>query len=234
MTAPVPDGHSDREHGGRRPRLPAWALAAVLGLSGAATVTTGFLLEPAPPAAVHADSAASTRPPVTSATTTPVETVQPGPPSLPRSVPTSIHIPAIDVRAPVTTLGLNPDHTVEVPTDFSQTGWYRHGPTPGETGPAVILGHVDSHRGPAVFYRLDQLTPGDRVHIARADGTTATFRVEAIGRYPKTAFPTDRVYGPTPGAELRLITCGGRFNTTTRSYTDNIVAYAHLDPTTQG
>ncbi|MDD7942881.1 sortase [Actinomycetospora lutea] len=108
-------------------------------------------------------------------------------------------------------------------------GWYRHSPTPGERGPAVLLGHVDSaHDGPAVFFNLGALRPGDTASVRRADGRDAVFRVTRVATVPKDRFPTDEVYGDTTGAELRLITCGGTFDRGAGSYTDNVVVDAVL------
>ena len=113
------------------------------------------------------------------------------------------------------------------PLESDEPGWYDGSPTPGEIGPAVILGHVDSARsGPAVFYDLAALLPGDTIGVTRADGTTVTFRVDEVARYPKRAFPTEAVYGDLDHAGLRLITCGGDFDRSAGSYEDNIVVYA--------
>ncbi len=113
------------------------------------------------------------------------------------------------------------------PLESDEPGWYDGSPTPGELGPAVILGHVDSARsGPAVFYDLAALLPGDTIGVTRADGTTVTFRVDEVARYPKRAFPTEAVYGDLDHAGLRLITCGGDFDRSAGSYEDNIVVYA--------
>jgi LPXTG-site transpeptidase (sortase) family protein len=139
-----------------------------------------------------------------------------------------VRIPVIGVEAPVGALRLDPAGALEVPTDFSATGWYVDGPEPGEPGPSVIAGHVDDWRGPAVFYRLREMRPGDQVHVDRADGTTVSFRVRAVESYPKDDFPTEAVYGDTPAAELRLITCGGEFDPSARSYLSNVVVYADL------
>ncbi|WP_235875313.1 class F sortase [Saccharopolyspora aridisoli] len=198
-------------------------LAAVMGLGGLATITVGMTTESIQPATPAARTAG-----VAPATNAHREDTQG--PVMAHSPPVFLRIPTINVETGLTSLGLNPDRSVEVPTDFGQAGWYRGGPSPGEQGPAAILGHIDSHDGPAVFYRLDQLRPNDPILVTRADGTTATFRVDALGQHPKDAFPTERVYGPTQHAALRLITCGGRFDTATRSYDDNIVVYAHLVP----
>jgi sortase (surface protein transpeptidase) len=142
--------------------------------------------------------------------------------------PVRIRIPAIGVSAAVVRLGLNRDGTLQVPADFGVTGWFTGGPAPGETGPAVIAGHIDSRRGPAVFYRLHALRRGDEVAVERADGTTVQFAVEGSAQYPKRAFPTEAVFGPSPDPLLRLITCGGSFDRSRRSYRDNVVVTAHL------
>ena len=107
-------------------------------------------------------------------------------------------------------------------------GWYRQGPAPGDPGPAVLTGHVDSVAGPAVFFRLRDIAVGDPVLVDRADGTTVRFTVTRVARYPKGAFPAAEVYGPTPDAELRLITCGGVFDRATGSYADNVIVFARL------
>ena len=144
------------------------------------------------------------------------------------SAPVSLDVPAIGVHSSLLHLGLNPDGTVEVPPlDSPQAGWYANSPTPGEQGPAVILGHVDSARtGPGVFYDLRTMLPGDGITVGRADGTTVAFRVDQVVTYPKDSFPTAAVYGDIDHAGLRLITCGGRFDRAARSYEDNIVVYA--------
>lgn len=138
----------------------------------------------------------------------------------------TLEIPAIGVSAPVISLGLDENRAMEVPTNFAEAGWYRYSPTPGETGPSVIAGHVDSHTGPAVFFRLTDLKPGDEVHVRRADGTTSTFAVQRVEQHPKDAFPHEEVYGDTAGPELRLITCGGVFDRAQRAHRDNIIVYA--------
>ena len=150
--------------------------------------------------------------------------------SLPRARPVSLSIPSIGVGSrDLVDLGRQADGSLEVPTDFAQPGWYSPGAAPGQLGPAVIAGHVDSERGPAVFYRLGELRPGATVDVGREDGTTARFVVDRVARYPKDRFPTVEVYGDTTHrAELRLITCGGAFDRATGHYVDNVVAYAHL------
>jgi hypothetical protein len=140
--------------------------------------------------------------------------------------PVRIQIPAIGVDAPIVPLGLNPDRTLEVPTDFADAGWWTGGPRPGERGPAVIAGHVDSHTGPAVFFRIGELRPGATIVVLRRDGSRARFSVQGSERYAKAQFPTARVYGATRGATLRLITCSGTFDRASGHYLDNTVVYA--------
>jgi sortase (surface protein transpeptidase) len=117
---------------------------------------------------------------------------------------------------------------MQVPGDFATAGWFAGGPAPGQLGPAVIAGHVDSRIGPAVFYRLRDLRPGDRIGVVRADGSRLGFVVEQARSYPKAAFPTGAVFGPVPSAALRLITCAGDFDRARGSYRDNLVVFARL------
>ncbi|WP_238384618.1 class F sortase [Segeticoccus rhizosphaerae] len=151
-------------------------------------------------------------------------------PVLPRSKPVRLDITSIGVHSTLITLGTNPDGSVQVPPldGGAPAGWYRGSPTPGQLGPAVILGHVDDDQGPAVFYDLGDLEPGARISVARADHRVAVFRVDRVDSYPKDRFPTTEVYGNTDRAELRLITCGGTWNPTIGHYDHNIVAYATL------
>jgi sortase (surface protein transpeptidase) len=137
-------------------------------------------------------------------------------------------IPAIAVSTHLVRLGRLPDGSLEVPHDWDTAGWYKEGPRPGQPGPAVILGHVDSRAGPAVFFRLRELRPGDIVRVGLADGRILVFRVQRVKRYPKDRFPAEAVYFPTLNRELRLITCGGEFDYASRNYRDNIVVYATL------
>jgi hypothetical protein len=152
--------------------------------------------------------------------------------AVPRRVarPRWIRIPAIGVSAPVGPIGLNEDRTIQVPREFGKGGWYRLGPKPGERGPAVIVGHVDSKSGPAVFYRLRELKPGNRILVRRADGSTARFRVNGLERWPKSEFPTRRVYGRTRGPVLRLVTCSGNFDASAGHYVDNTIVFASRLP----
>ena len=148
---------------------------------------------------------------------------------LPRSVPVSVRIPAIGVNARVIPLGLDASGGVAVPplrTPFL-TSWYDRGSAPGQAGPAVLLGHVDSAAvGPAVFYKLGDLARGDLVYITRRDHRTVVFRVTKVALYRQQDFPTRQVYGFTPGPTLRLITCGGDFDERTHLYLDRTIVFA--------
>lgn len=157
-------------------------------------------------------------------------TVQSGT-TLPSSPPVELTVPTIGIATSVMNLGLNPDSTVQIPplSRKSVAGWYEFSPTPGSAGASVILGHVDSAAyGAGVFFRLGALNPGDEVDVRRQDGTVAVFRVDRVAEYPKNQFPTALVYGQTSYAALRLVTCGGSFDSETRSYRDNIIAFASL------
>jgi LPXTG-site transpeptidase (sortase) family protein len=140
--------------------------------------------------------------------------------------PKRIEIPAIGVSAPVIPLGLEGDRTLEVPEDFSETGWFTGGPEPGERGAAVIVGHVDSKTGPAVFYRLRALRPGDVIEITLEDRSTVQYRVTSSLAVRKSRFPSDLVYAQTRRPTLRLITCDGPFNSSTGHYRDNYIVFA--------
>jgi sortase (surface protein transpeptidase) len=142
------------------------------------------------------------------------------------AAPVRLRIPSIDVDTGLEALGRAPDQSIEVPRQPSSAGWWAGGPRPGQVGPAVILGHVDSKTGPAVFFRLGELEAGDEVLVERADGTTARFLVTTLERYHKAEFPSELVYYPTVKPELRLVTCGGPFDSSTGHYRDNLVAFA--------
>jgi sortase (surface protein transpeptidase) len=144
----------------------------------------------------------------------------------PTPVPVRLRIPKIQLTTSLEPLGRAPDGTVEVPNRFDLAGWYAPGPRPGDPGSAVILGHVDSDRGPAVFYRLRELRPGDQLTVTRADGSSVRFVVQRTQQHPKDRFPTDDVYYPTLTPTLRLVTCGGQFDSTTGHYKSNIIVFA--------
>jgi sortase (surface protein transpeptidase) len=143
-----------------------------------------------------------------------------------RPLPVRLRIPSLQVDAPVGTVGKVADGSVEVPERWEEVGWYDGGARPGEDGPAVLLGHVDSKAGPAVFVRLPQVQMGAVVEVVDAEGGVARFAVDRVEQYPKTRFPTEAVYLPLLRPELRLVTCGGAFDRATGHYVDNIIVYA--------
>ena len=142
------------------------------------------------------------------------------------AAPTRLRIPAIGVDSTLGQLDKKADGTMDVPSDFNQPGWYARGPAPGEKGPAVILGHLDSYTGPAVFWRLSVLHAGDVIEVDREDGSKVTFKVTRIASFSVDSFPTAEIYGPSAGPELRLITCDGTYSLTRRQYLSNVVAFA--------
>ncbi len=152
--------------------------------------------------------------------------------SLGASPPVGIEIPSIQVKATsFVDLGLASDGTITVPGSAGEVGFYAPGPTPGELGPAVLAAHVDSKQGPGIFYRLGSVKAGDQVIIHRQDGTTTTFAVDKVASYPKDHFPTDEVYhGSFTQSEIRLVTCGGPFDTI-KHYLDNVIVFGHLTST---
>ncbi|MFI7410281.1 class F sortase [Streptomyces sp. NPDC049627] len=150
-------------------------------------------------------------------------------PALPPSPPDRIRIPAIRVDAPLMGLGLTRTGSLDVPPAERKNlaGWYEAGTTPGETGTAIVAGHVDNADGPAVFYRLGALKKGSTIEVDRRDGGTALFTVDAVEVYAAKTFPDEKVYGTAPRPELRVITCGGGYSRTT-GYQGNVVVFAHL------
>ena len=220
--------------------LSATITIVVTGCSGQTSAT-------APPPVSTTASVATTPPPLPTSTLAPLPTStsapRPSPTSPPspsptptqfdravperRSTPVRIQIPAIRVDSSLMALGLGADGSMEVPPGGFPAGWYTGGPTPGELGPAVIAGHIDLN-GPGVFYRLGTMKPGDRVTVTRADGSKPVFRVTRVAQFQKDQFPTRQVYGNLNHAGLRLITCGGTFNTRTGHYEDNLVVFADL------
>lgn len=158
------------------------------------------------------------------------------PPSEPASrpesevVPETLDIPGLGVHQSLLELGVTSSGELEVPSmaDADQPGWYKHSVAPGEQGPAVIAGHVDTRTGPAVFFDLRSMQVGDSVEVTRSDGMTAVFEVTKVRSHDKDAFPTDAVYGPVKGEELRLITCGGDFQPEKGSYEQNLIVFATL------
>jgi sortase (surface protein transpeptidase) len=203
-------------------RRPAAVISAA-GLVVIAAGTAGLLLTRHPTPAMRPVAAGVGALP---APTGPI--VAPPQSAAPRPVaaPVSLTIPLIGVSTTLIRLGLTSDGSLQVPPTTSVAGWYTGSPRPGAIGSAVIVGHIDSVSGPGVFFRLSELRKGDRVYVRRADGTLVKFLVTAVQQYLKDQFPTEAVYGPTPDAELRLITCGGAFDDATGHYLSNIVVYA--------
>jgi Sortase domain len=216
-------------------RRYAAAVGAALAVAGVTALAIGLHAQeepPRPPAAVPASVAADTPAAVPGSAG---GGARPGRsttgPTLPAAEPVRLEIPSIGLSTAVHPLGLNPGHIVQVPplSADSWAGWYRYSPTPGQLGPSIVLGHVDSARyGPGVFYRLGALRPHQTVTVTRSDGSVAVFTVDRVAEYPKDRFPVLQVYGNTDHAALRLITCGGRFDVSAHSYQDNIVAFASL------
>ncbi|MER5446207.1 class F sortase [Streptomyces sp. NPDC002766] len=151
-------------------------------------------------------------------------------PHMPWSRPVRLLIPKIGVDAPFTELAIGASGQLQPPpaADTNLVGWYADGAAPGQTGTAVIAGHVDTKTSAAVFADLGELRKDDVFSVERADGRTATFQVDGAETFSKADFPSDRVYGDTPRAEARLITCAGDYDRTVRDYTDNLVVFAHL------
>ncbi len=199
--------------------LPAPAPAAGSTLSGSAL--PGGTLPGPPPSTLLPPPPAPTAAPAKKARSRPVVDAEAAPPR-------SVKIKAAGIDSRLVNLRRQRDGALEVPSDYALAGWYRDGVKPGDRGPAVLVGHVDSYEGPAVFYRLQELRKGDRVVVTRTDGSTVEFAVYARETVQKDEFPTSRVYGDTDRPELRLLTCGGPFDSEAKHYRDNVVVYAEL------
>lgn len=233
---------------GRRGRTIASAAAALLLAGGITTIGLGLHAQPPTPAGNGPASAAAPVTPATSTATAPAPAPGPAtpkaaPPSpapppapgaaLPASVPVSVDAPSIGVNSTLLQLGKQANGEVDTPPGEpgSPAGWYKNSPTPGQTGSAVILGHVNSTNNPVgVFYRLHELTPGQAITVTRSDHTAAVFTVDKVDVYHKASFPTVEVYRNADRPEIRLITCGG-YDQATGQYLDNTVVYAHLTST---
>jgi Sortase domain len=243
--------------GGRRGGTLAAAVTAVLLVVGVLALAVGVRGQPGPPAPDRAarqptiavttaqpsstmsaalqSSPSTTQPPV--APSDPPAPVDPSAeqigPFLAAAAPTGIQIPSIGVTSTVfVDLGVASDGTITVPGSADEVGFYTGGPTPGQLGPAVLAGHVDSAHGPGVFYRLGAVKPGDVINVSRADGSITAFRVDKVATYPKDQFPTEEVYrGDFTHAQIRLVTCGGTFDKV-RHYLGNVVVFAHLESAT--
>jgi hypothetical protein len=205
------------------PNLRSAAIVFAAGLTVIAAGTAGLLLTRHPTPALRPVAAGvAALPAPTGPIVAPPQSATPGP----VASPVSLTIPLIGVQTTLIKLGLAAGGALQVPSTTSVAGWYTGSPRPGAIGSAIIVGHIDSVSGPGVFFRLSELRRGDDVYVARADGTTVEFRVTSVQSYLKDRFPTQAVYGPTPDAELRLITCGGAFDPATGHYLSNIVVYA--------
>ncbi|MGW1027019.1 class F sortase [Streptomyces sp. NPDC002577] len=211
--------------GARRRRVPDAAIAAVTAValcSGIWLVRSGIEGHPPPqPSAAQAGDAAS------AGLGTGREA--PAAPPLPPSPPDRIRIPAIRVNAPLIGLGLTSSGSLDTPPPEQKNvaGWYEAGTTPGETGTAVVAGHVDNAEGPSVFYNLGALKKGNTIEMDRRDGSVAVFTIDAIDVFDSRNFPDEKVYGAASRPELRVITCGGGYSKKT-GYQGNVVVFAHL------
>lgn len=220
----------------RRPRQRLWSVAALTaGILAVSAGAAGYFATHGDTRTVHLAARPSTVPAPTSPGFSPVPNQTAQPPGdlngqSQVALPVKLTIPAIGVKTSLIQLGLQANGSLQVPSSaqVDEAGWYTESPRPGAVGGSVIAGHVDSYKGPAVFYWLRDLKAGDKVYVTRADGTIAEFNVTQVQEYPKAAFPTSIVYGGEPDAELRLITCGGTFDSTTGHYLSNIIAYATL------
>ena len=204
------------------------ALAVVFAVAGTTLLAMGLVAQPElpPPPDLIAERVSPTpAPKTTGPKRKPVAATTP---ALGRSVPVKLEIPAVKIRTAVVPIGLRPDGSLAVPelSGDAPAGWYNGSPTPGETGSSVIVGHVDSARdGPAVFYPLRLVEPGDRIVVTRADGRRATFAVTRVALYPKDSFPSREVYGPEGRPTLTVITCGGVFDRTHGTYRSNLIVF---------
>lgn len=221
---------------GRRGRFIASGAAALLLAGGAVTIGVGLHADPGQPPPVPSVSSstaahsASASPGPTLYTPPPAAAAAPTGPVLPSSPPVALDVPSIGVHTNLIQLGKAADGTADVPPGEagSPAGWYQYSPTPGEVGPSIILGHVNSTTtNVGVFYRLHELKPGDQFSVTRADHTVAVFQMDRSAEFKKDDFPTLDVYGNTNRAEIRLITCGG-YDPSSRLYTENTVVFAHL------
>ncbi len=199
-----------------RPQAIITATLMIVGVSGivyfGAQIARGHKLEPLKTFSSPAPTRAAT-----------------GIKPLSRSVPTHITVPSVGIDASVTTVGRDSQGSIQMPPLFDwTTGWYKYSPTPGETGPAIIVGHVDTYKGISVFWHLREVKKGDIINISRADGSKVKFKVTALKQFSQADFPTQQVYGNLKYPGLRLITCGGAFDKQTASYTQNTVVYAFM------
>ncbi|MCX5042654.1 class F sortase [Aldersonia sp. NBC_00410] len=200
-------------------RRPSWFVT--IAFTTAIAVTCITFTQGLTRDADRRDQRADVRPHVTAPQPADWSSVPPG-----YAVPTTIRAAKINLYAQIATLPRATSDVMPLPVDPQVAGWYPDSAAPGQRGTSVILGHFDSKTGPAAFYTVPQLQPGDLIDIDRSDGTIAHFAVTDVAIYPKDSFPADKIYQPAPDSEIRLITCGGKFNDQLHSYDSNIVAYA--------
>jgi hypothetical protein len=200
-----------------RPKVTTWVASLAILTVGLVTIVSGQNVQVAGASTVGTSISRH----ITSTAPSTSHTVVPAL----RSIPVHLSIPAIGVSTSLVQLGLLANGSPQVPSSWHIAGWYKFGPTPGQVGSSVILGHVDSVGGPAIFYRLNQLKIGSKVVVKLADGKTVIFQVTALHEYLKTKFPLQLVYGPRPYPALQLVTCGGTFNSQTHHYLSSIVAF---------
>jgi len=240
--APQPPVPTPPEHKGS---VALRAVLIVAAIAGVATVVAGLLIVLRSPAEYGLQSSRDSLDVQAQPKTTaeqeqayfqapanvppPLPQITPAPPMLP-STPVRIVIKRLGINAPIKSVGLRKNGTIEVPPpdDPNLVGWYRNMSTPGEAGPAVLLGHVDTRTRPAVFARLKEIRNGDTIEVKRQDKTTAVFTVGGVEQANKKTFPTQRVYGSQQNAQLHLITCSGTYDRTTGHYTDNLIVYATM------
>ncbi|MFF4800590.1 class F sortase [Streptomyces sp. NPDC001351] len=226
MAVPPPSPSSDDQPAPTEPGVPRSGLMMICAAACLVLAASMISGQDNSADASHSQSAASVR-------HSPTGTMSPGQPvgkHLPRSRPVRLRIPKIWVDAPFTGLSLGPNGQLQPPPgdNTNLVGWHTKGASPGEAGTAIIAGHVDTKTSAAVFANLGQLTKGDVFYVQRADGRTATFRVDSVETFEKDDFPSDRVYDDTPQAQVRLITCAGNYDRSVMDYTDNLVVFAHL------
>ncbi|MEU6898934.1 class F sortase [Streptomyces virginiae] len=212
------------ETGQSRKRSP-WGVLALVMLTGLAMVRNGVNIDDGPPQPTAASAVAVTADQLPANPPTPLADME----LLEHSSVQRIRIPTISVDAPVMTVGLDAEGWIDAPPpqDRNLAGWYLNGISPGQRGSAVIVGHVDNAQGPAVFYGLGSVKPGNHIEVERYDGRTAVFEVYGVEVFSKEAFPGARVYGDTGHAELRVITCGGGYSKA-RGYDGNVVVFARM------
>lgn len=246
---PLPEGSGRPEGGGTLAIRGVLILAAIAGV---VTVVIGMIFMTSSPEEYGAPSRSTlkmqgseglaaavgpggTAQPLTQAVATAPPPVPPQPPApaMQPSSPKRLIVPKLGINAPITSVGTDKVGAIETPSinNPNLVGWYRDGPTAGEAGPAVMLGHKDTTTRSAVFTRLHELKYGDTIEVVRMDGTVSIFTVGGVEQANKLTFPTDRVYGSRDNAQLRLITCGGTYNQTTRHYVDNVIVYATMTGT---